>query len=57
MDDVPVIDSLGAWVRAAEAAVDERREGKTPAGTGYFDALPDPVRRDEIVEFYGLSRV
>lgn len=57
VDDVPVIDSLGAWVRAAEAAVDERREGKTPAGTGYFDALPDPVRRDEIVEFYGLSRV
>lgn len=55
VDGVPVIDSLGAWVRAAEAAVDERRAGHGAVGTGYFGAIPDPVRRDEILGFYGLN--
>lgn len=55
VDDVPVIDSLGAWVRTAEAMVDRRRAGEMPLGTGYFGAVPDPVRRDEILDFYGLN--
>ncbi len=55
VDGVEVIDSLGAWVRAAEAAVDEHRSGKTDAGTGYFGAIPDAARRDEILGFYGLN--
>lgn len=55
VDGVPVIDSLGAWVRAAEALVDQRRAGQLEPGTGYFGAIPDPVRRDEILEFYGLN--
>jgi allantoin racemase len=57
VDGVEVIDSLGAWVRAAEAAVDERRAGKRVAGTGYFGAIPDVARRDEILDFYGLNPV
>jgi allantoin racemase len=54
VDGVAIVDSLGAWVRATEAAVDERRAGNAAPGTGYFGAIPDPVRRDEILEFYGL---
>jgi allantoin racemase len=55
VDGVPVIDSLGAWVHAAEAAVDARRAGLDEAATGYFGAIPDPVRRDELLDFYGLN--
>jgi allantoin racemase len=55
VDGVPIIDSLGAWVRAAEAAVDARRAGAEEPGSGYFGAVPDPVRRDEILDFYGLN--
>lgn len=55
VDGVPVVDSLGAWVRAAEAAVDARRAGTEQPGSGYFGAIPDPVRRDEILDFYGLK--
>jgi allantoin racemase len=55
VDGVEIVDSLGAWVRAAEAAVDAKRAGKSPAGTGYFGAVPDPVRRDEILDFYRLN--
>lgn len=55
VDGVEVIDSLGAWVRAAESAVDRRRAGEESVGTGYFGASPDPVRRDEVLEFYGLN--
>ena len=55
VDGVEVIDSLGAWVRAAEVAVDERRAGTGSAGAGYFGAIPDPIRRDEILDYYGLN--
>lgn len=55
VDGVPVIDSLGAWVRCAEAAVDARRAGQESGGTGYFGAVPDAARRDEILDFYGLN--
>lgn len=55
VDGVPIINSLGAWVRAAEAAVDARRAGHDESRAGYFGAVPDPVRRDEILDFYGLN--
>jgi allantoin racemase len=55
VDGVPIVDSLGAWVRAAEDAVDHRRAGTDTTGGGYFGAIPDPVRRDEILNFYGLN--
>lgn len=55
VDGVAIVDSLGAWVSAAEAAVDEARAGTAPLGTGYFGAIPDPVRRDEILDFYRLN--
>lgn len=55
VDGAQIVDSLGSWVRAAEAAVDAHRSGTNTPGTGYFGAIPDPVRRDEILEFYGLN--
>ena len=55
VDGVEVIDSLGAWVRAAEEAVLQRRAGRLPDAAGYFGATVDPVRRDEILTFYGLD--
>jgi allantoin racemase len=57
VDGVEIVDSLGAWVRTAEEAVDAARAGTMAAGTGYFGTLPDPVRRDEILDFYGLNPV
>lgn len=55
VDGVAVIDSLGAWVRAAEEAVLARRGGQAAERSGYFGAAVDPVRRDEILRFYGLD--
>ena len=55
VDGVAVVDSLGAWVRTAEAAVLTRRATALPERTGYFGAVVDPVRRDEILQFYGLD--
>ncbi len=55
VDGVTVVDSLGAWVRAAEHAVDARRAGEEAARTGYFGAVVDSQRRDEILDFYGLN--
>lgn len=55
VDGVVIIDSLGAWVRAAEAAVMARRAGGQPDSAGYFGATVDAERRDEILEFYGLD--
>lgn len=55
VDGVMIVDSLGAWVRTAEGMVDAARSEKSPPGTGYFGAIPDPVRRDEILDFYGLN--
>lgn len=55
VDGVPLVDGLGAWVRAAEAAVDARRAGEQPPSSGYFGAPADRGRRDEILAFYGLT--
>ncbi len=55
VDGAPIIDSLGAWVRDAEKLVDQRRLGGKPNRRGYFNALVDRERRDEILRFYGLN--
>lgn len=56
VDGVPIVDSLGAWVRRAETLVDLQRAGaQTRCRRGYFSALPDPVRVDEVLAFYGLD--
>jgi allantoin racemase len=53
VDGVPVLDSLGAWVKQAETLVDLRRvSGLRPCRSSYFTGLPDPDRVDEILEFY-----
>jgi allantoin racemase len=55
VDGVPIIDSLAAWIHAAERAVDARRSGDSPRGSGYFGARVDRARRDELLAFYGLA--
>lgn len=56
VDGVPVLDSLGAWIKQAEAMVDLRRaNGVRPCNRGYFSARPERQRVKEIFAFYGLS--
>jgi Asp/Glu/hydantoin racemase len=56
VDGVPVLDSLGAWVKQAEAMVDLRRaNGTSTCNRGYFSAQPAPERMREVFEFYGLT--
>ncbi|EXF93553.1 racemase [Pseudomonas fluorescens HK44] len=57
VDGVPVLDSLGAWVKQAEAMVDLRRaNGIQACNRGYFSARPERKRVEEIFAFYGLDR-
>jgi len=56
VEGVPVLDSLGAWIKQAEAMVDLRRSmGTRPCKRGYFSAQPSTARVREVFEFYGLS--
>jgi Asp/Glu/hydantoin racemase len=56
VDGVAIVDSLGAWVKQAEAMVDLRRSGGArPSRRGYFGSRPEPARVDEIFEFYGIG--
>ncbi len=56
VDGVPVLDSLGAWVKQAEAMVDlQRANGTHTCNRGYFSARPDRQRVEEIFDFYGLG--
>lgn len=56
VDGVPVLDSLGAWVKQAETMVDlQRSNGTRSCNRNYFSARPDPTRVREIFEFYGLA--
>jgi Asp/Glu/hydantoin racemase len=56
VDGVPVLDSLGAWVKQAESMVDLRRaNGTRTCNRGYFSAQPEPERVREIFDFYGLG--
>jgi len=56
VDGVPVLDSLGAWIKQAEAMVDlQRANGTETCNQGYFSARADGERVREIFDFYGLS--
>ncbi|AQZ96242.1 aspartate/glutamate racemase family protein [Halopseudomonas phragmitis] len=56
VDGVPVLDSLGAWIKQAEAMVDlQRANGTRSCNRNYFSARPDPLRVREIFDFYGLG--
>lgn len=56
VDGVPILDSLGAWIKQAEAMVDLRRaNGTNTCNRGYFSAQPAPDRVREIFGFYGLT--
>lgn len=56
VDGVPVVDSLAAWVRQAEGLVDHRRRGGlVHCRRGFFAALPEAGRVDEVLRFYGLQ--
>ncbi len=57
VDVVPVLDSLGAWIKQAESMVDlQRANGTRTCNRGYFSAQPDPERVREIFAFYGLGQ-
>lgn len=56
VDGVPVVDSLAAWVKDAEALVDLRRAGAPGVcRRGYFSGKPEKARVQEILAFYGLD--
>lgn len=56
VDGVPVVDSLAAWVKDAEAMVDMRRtSGLQACQRGYFSGRPEKARVLEILSFYGLD--
>lgn len=56
VDGVPVLDSLGAWIKQAESMVDlQRANGTQTCNRNYFSARPDSDRIQEILDFYGLA--
>lgn len=56
VDGVPVLDSLAAWIKQAEAMNDLRKLcGTKTCRKGYYHKLPDPDRVNEIFSFYGLD--
>jgi Asp/Glu/hydantoin racemase len=58
VDDVPVMDSLAAWIKMAESLVDLRRSsGLSPSRRGYFQAMPPRARLKELLAFYGQARL
>ncbi len=58
VDDVPVVDALGATIKMAEAMVDLRRSsGLAPARRGYFMERPPRERVKELLDLYGISRL
>jgi len=58
VDDVPVMDALGAWIKMAESLVDLRRSsGLAPSRRGYYQERPPAERVRELLDFYGASRL
>ncbi len=56
VDGVPVLDSLAAWIKQAEAMYDLRHIcGIRPCSKGYYHKRPDPERVSEVFSFYGLD--
>jgi Asp/Glu/hydantoin racemase len=58
VDGVPVLDSVAAWVKQAEALHDLRAIcGIKTCRKGYFHRVPDSGRVNEVFSFYGLNRL
>ena len=58
VDDVPIVDALGATIKMAEAMVDLRcSSGLAPSRRGYFMDKPPRARVKELLEFYGIARL
>ena len=56
VDEVPIVDALGATLKMAEAMVDLRRSsGLAPARRGYFTEKPPRERVKELIELYGMN--
>lgn len=56
VDGVPVIDSICAWVKAAETLVDLRQKsGVRGCNRGYFHERPNRERVRELAKFYRLD--
>jgi len=58
VDNVPVLDALGATIKMAEAMVDLKRTcGVSPARNGYFTAKPPRERVNELIALYGMDHL
>jgi allantoin racemase len=58
VDGVPVLDSLAAWVKQAEAMHDLRTIcGIKPCRKGYYHSLPPADRVREVLAFYGTDKI
>jgi Asp/Glu/hydantoin racemase len=56
VDDVPIVDALGATIKMAEAMVDlKRSSGLAPARRGYFTDKPPRERVKELINLYGMD--
>ena len=56
IDEVPIVDALGATIKMAESMVDLRRSsGLAPARRGYFMEKPPRDRVKELIDLYGMS--
>jgi Asp/Glu/hydantoin racemase len=57
VDGVPVMDSLGTWVKHAEMMGELRRLcGTKPSRKGFYHKLPEMARIKEAFAFYGLDQ-
>ena len=58
VDDVPVLDALGATVKMAEMMVDlKRSSGVRPARNSYYTAKPPRERVKELIALYGMDHL
>jgi Asp/Glu/hydantoin racemase len=58
VDDVPVVDALGATIMLAETMDDLRRSsGLAPARGGYYTDKPPRERVKELIDLYGMNHL
>jgi allantoin racemase len=58
IDNVPIVDALGATIKMAESMVDLRRSsGLAPARRSYFTDQPPRERVKELVQLYGMNHL
>lgn len=58
IDNVPVLDALGATIKMAETMVDLRRSsGLAPARQGYYVEKPPRERVKELITLYGMNHL